>query len=494
MQRISVDGVPVLLHPAPGPLSASLRFHAGIAFADLRTHQVPHLLEHIVIGALPKVRHEVNGTTDDSTLSFEVVGTPDEVRDTLHEICAAIHDLPLGRLDHEAGVVGAEDAGADLSVPGDHATMRFGPNGAGLVGVETVPASETTAEQVETFAKRLLVRGNAVLALTGSLPDGLRLDLPEGPRAEIRTRRRRDLLLPALIRRDHDAVSMSFDGPAGPSAWMVTGLLMERLEESLRHQRGITYAIDNGHLELGEGRIMRVIGTGTTHRHATAIAQEMLDGLRDLADRGPSQEELAQQCEDLARTLRDERAAEDFLHAQADRLLAGEDPLTPEEMLAEAKAVSPESIRLTAREALRTTLLFVPDDEGAEDDRRKAVLGIPDRSFEGNEDEGEAGGTTYSRRLLRRVPRDLRVVIGDEAVSQRYWGVSSRFAWEDIVGIEIEDGTYELFRWDGRSTVIDPRDLRRGDELVERILARAGHLTYRSASDLESSEDAGQAG
>lgn len=50
MQISTLDGVTVLSLPAPGPLDASLVFAAGVAHSTFRTHNLPHLLEHMIAG------------------------------------------------------------------------------------------------------------------------------------------------------------------------------------------------------------------------------------------------------------------------------------------------------------------------------------------------------------------------------------------------------------------------------------------------------------
>lgn len=486
MHRTELDGVAVLIHPAPGPLSATLIFRAGTSLATFRTHQVPHLLEHVVLGSLPRVRHHVNGTTSDDQLSFEVSGTPEQVRESLHGICAALADPPLDRLAHEARVVAAEADTAGTSYPGEHSVLRYGPVGAGLEGVDAVPPAETTPGQIVDFSRALLVRGNAVLALTGPIPEGLRLPIPDGPRAEIRTSPLAELPLPALLRREEDVVGLSFETPAGSAAVLLGALLRERIEATLRHDLGITYSVEASELRLGGDRVMQVIGTQASAANGVQVAREMLSALRDLARLGPEDGELAAQQSDLRAEIADERLAERILLAEAGRLLDGHEIRTPEEILAQDAAVTPADVRGVAQSALSTVLLLIPGEDDADVVKSVRDVGLPDRTDDLWEDEPEVSGETHRRRLLARAPLDLRVVVGDEGLSVRMHGRTATFLWTSILGVEVEDGTYEVLRGDGRSQLILPDDLRGGDAVVRAILEKVGHLAYRSFHDLES--------
>lgn len=486
MHRTELDGVAVLIHPAPGPLSATLIFRAGTSLATFRTHQVPHLLEHVVLGSLPRVRHLVNGTTSDDHLSFEVSGTPEQVRETLHGICAALADPPLDRFAHEARVVTAEADTEGMSYAGEHSVLRYGPRGAGLAGVDAVPPSEVTPGQVLDFSRTLLVRDNAVLALTGPIPDGLRLQIPEGPRAEIRTTPLAGVSLPALLRRAEDMVGMSIETPAGAGAILLGAILRERIEETLRHGLGITYSVETCGMRLGGDRVMQVIGTQASAATGPRIAREMLSALRDLARHGPEAAELAAQQSDLRTAFSDERTAESLLLAEAWRLLDGHEIRTPEEILAQDAAVSPVDVRGVAQSALSTVLLLVPGEDDADVVKSVRDLGLPDRTDVLWEDEPEISGGTHRRRLLARAPLDLRVVVGDDGLSVRMHGRTATYRWDSILGVEVEDDTYEVLRDDGRSQLIVPSDLRGGDDVVSSILENVGHLAYRSMHDLES--------
>jgi hypothetical protein len=465
-----IDGVRVLRLDTPGPLSASLVFRAGTATATFRTQPVPHLLEHLVISALPRTRHSVNGSTTAEDLSFDVSGTPAQVRETLHGICAAIRDLPLDRLAHDARVVDIEQDGSGHSLCGLHTGLRCGMDGAGLEGRRDVPAAQVTAEQVRDFAARRLVRGNAVLVLTGPVPEGLRLDLPDGPLTVLDSAVRTDVQLPALLRVDAPLTAMSVRTSASPAAALMARLLQERAEASLRHELGVVYSVESEVLLLGPDRVMRLIAADGAES-AAQIAARLLDVLRELAE-GPTSQELAADLEDLETLLADPRTHEDLLFQQAHRLLSGLPVHSGEQLLEDVRTVTPGQVQECARRALGTVLVTVP----AEAEVNAATLRIQDLTDDAWERDPEVAGTVHGRRLLSFAPHNLRVVHGEEGLTVRAHGCTATFPSDQVVGILRSGPWLEVLRRDGRSLAFRPRDVRRGKELESAILERWGSL------------------
>lgn len=476
--RTELDGVDVLVLEVPGPLRASLVFRAGTATATFRTHPVPHLLEHLVLGALPRTHHGVDGSTTAEDLTFDVSGTPAQVREALHGICAAIRDLPLDRLAHEARVVDIEVDGSGESLPGLHSAVRCGMDGAGLEGRRDVPAAQVTAEQVRDFAARRLVRGNAVLTLTGPVPEGLRLDLPDGPRTVLDSAVRADVRLPALLRTEAPLTAMSVCTPVTPAAALMGRLLRERAEARLRHELGVVYSVGDETLLLGPGRVMRLVAADGVEAAGQAAAQ-LLDGLRELADEGPTSEELAADLQYLESALSDPRTHDDLLLHTAHLLLSGTPVRSGEELLAEVRAVTPEQVRDSARRALGKVLLTVPDESEVD----AGSLGLQDITEDAWDRDPDIAGTVHGRRLLSLAPHDLRVVHGEEGLSIRVHGCTATFSSDEVVGILRSGPWLELLRRDGRSVAFRPRDLRRGRQLEGAILDRWESLLVVDETD-----------
>ena len=473
------DGVELLMSPLPGPLTAALTFRAGTAAASFRTHPVPHLLEHLVLSTLPRGPYELNGTTTVEDLSFHITGTPQQVRDALHGICEAVRRLPLDRLAHEARVIGVETDASGESLVGMHSVLRYGLRGAGLEGLRTVPADQITPEQLTDFARRHLVSGNVVLALTGPVPDGLHLDLPPGPRTSITTELRADVTLPALLRSEAPLTAINIETADEPAAALMARLLRERAEARLRHQLGISYSVDMERIMVTDDRVLRIVAADGRGDDAQQIAGEIISALRALADHGPAAEELAEDARRLEETLRDPRSHRDLLWDQAHRVLNGHPVLPPQELLDQSRAVTAGAVRDAAREALGTALLTVPEEADVDAE----LLGMVDRTEEEWPLDPEVAGTVHGRRLLSTAPRDLRVVIGEAGLSIRVLGTAASFPWDQVVGVEKSEGWLGIMRADGRSQSIAPRSLRQGDELARAVEERMCHVLYEAADD-----------
>src|SRR5687767_10591660 len=117
MHEAVCDGVTTIWEQGPPPLSAALVFRVGARHETFRTVQVSHLVEHLVMAALPKSHLDCNASVDVDTTTFEATGRPEQVVDFLHRVCRRICELadPAGSLDglaREAGVLEAEDSTA----------------------------------------------------------------------------------------------------------------------------------------------------------------------------------------------------------------------------------------------------------------------------------------------------------------------------------------------------------------------------------------------
>ena len=180
MQRIDVDGVPVFTAPGPERVSAALVFGVGIRDETYATLGITHLVEHLVMGALPKSHLECNAMVDVATTSFMATGRPEAVGAFLEQVCRALGHLPTHRIALETGVLQAENC------PGAHPTAavlwgaRFRLAGHGQAGAGGGVPGVLTERQVLEHARRWFVRRNAALVWHGPRPEGLRLPLGEG--------------------------------------------------------------------------------------------------------------------------------------------------------------------------------------------------------------------------------------------------------------------------------------------------------------------------
>ena len=133
MQRIEIDGVPVFTAPGPDRVTAALVFGVGHRDETYATAEVTHLVEHLVMGTLPKSHLKCNAVTDVDVTAFYATGRPEAVLAFVEQICRAVSDLPTERLESEIGVLQAENCSTGNSTYGSLWAARYRLAGPGLV-------------------------------------------------------------------------------------------------------------------------------------------------------------------------------------------------------------------------------------------------------------------------------------------------------------------------------------------------------------------------
>src|SRR5687767_10048800 len=108
MERIEIDGVPVYWEQGPEPLSAGLCFGVGRRDETYATAGITHMIEHLVMGAVPKSHLDKNASVSPKMTEFTATGRPSAVAAFLSEVCQLLADVPVDRLATEARVLTAE--------------------------------------------------------------------------------------------------------------------------------------------------------------------------------------------------------------------------------------------------------------------------------------------------------------------------------------------------------------------------------------------------
>lgn len=478
MNRADLDGVPVLWEDSPGPLSASLVFGVGARLETFRTVGVTHLVEHLVMATLPKSHLDRNAQVDIDSTTFHATGRPEAVVEFIAGVCAAIGDLPLGRLAIEAGVLEAEDG------MGDHPAMctalndRYGFAGLGLLGTDGAGIRAITAEQVSDHVRRFFVRGNAVLVLTGPPPPGLTVALPPGlppmPPTIHRSRQRVPGALtyggpmPSL---SIEVVSMNGADAAdcagacdGADAGALMRILVERMTDSLRHRQGIAYEVDCSSTVVDDTRTLITFWADGRDGKLDKVAIGIWEALRKLAQEGPSLEEIAHDRAGLQEYLQDSRATLSRLEGAAMQHLRGLRPRTPDDMRAAHDSLSPAHLRDLAAGSLATALLQLPEDVEVK------LNGLP--ILDGEEEKyGDApvSGRIHRRRNLAFAPLRLKAVVGDLGASLQVYGDTLTVLWEDVVGLGIGPNERLLFSTDGTVLQLNSKHFRGAGDLFDAI-------------------------
>jgi hypothetical protein len=167
---------------------------------------------------------------------------------------------------------------------------------------------------------------------------------------------------------------------------------------------------------------------------------------------------------------------EHLVHS-AFRLLQGRPVLSAEEEADEVGSVTHDDVRHAAARALDTLLL------AGSEPAAQGIAGIPDRSDEEDPECPAVEGRTWKRKLVSTAPRDLRVVVGDEGITQTVHGHRHGGRWADVVGVAKGPDFRAVGFRDGTQVVLWPGSMGDGAGLCAEVDARAGALLFEVGED-----------
>lgn len=365
MQRFDIDGVPVFTAPGPARATAALVFGVGIRDETFATLGITHLIEHLVMGTLPKSHLECNATVDVESTVFYASGKPPAVAAFLTRICAALSELPTDRIDLETGVLEAENCAGSHPTAAALWAARFRLAGPGLAVAGGGVPSGLSAETVSAHARTWFVRSNAALAWHGEVPSDLRLALPDGPRPERATPAVRPQTGPVWMQGATPGVGLLLTSTPTPNTALnvAVDVLEDRLTDVARHQRGLSYSVLREVVDVTAGHREIAVVVDAREGQEAAVAGVLWEQFQDLCDRGPSPDELAHAADGLAEFLEfgDEVTAAQLAQA-AHAAVFGLPYRDGAAALAEFRTVTPQAAAEALRASLPTAVLVVPED------------------------------------------------------------------------------------------------------------------------------------
>jgi hypothetical protein len=435
VQRIEIDGVPVFTAPGPERVTAGLVFGVGVRDESYALLGTTHLVEHLVMGSLPKSHLECNAMVDTEMTVFHATGRPEAVVAFLSGICAALADLPVHRIAQEIGVLEAENCAGAHPTAAALWAARFRLTGPGIaVAGGGVPVG-VDDEAVRAHARRWFVRSNAALVWHGELPDGLRLPLPDGPRPE----------RPAPVRRSQSG-PVWMQGPALGAGLLLTAgdqrdpavgagieVLLERVRDVARHERGLSYHADVGIADVAEGQREVALLVDAREGEEAAVARLLWEQLLDLAAQGPSPAELAHAVDGYAEELdRGDESVFGDLTKAAFCSVAGLVFRSGEDGLAAWREVTPQQVTEAMARILPTAVLIVPDGVnpgvlGGGIQRRHLCNQVPSLP------KGAVFRPSLLARTVNRAAR-LTLVVGESVLAHGDAdGDLHAIAWDEVV-------------------------------------------------------------
>ncbi|WP_344138467.1 M16 family metallopeptidase [Pedococcus bigeumensis] len=480
MQQTTIDGVTTFWEQGPDPLTAALVFRVGARHESFRTVQVSHLVEHLVMGTLPKSHLDCNAQVDVDTTTFVATGKPHEVSDFLRRVCDALGDLPLGRLEREQGVLAAEDATSAHPALCWAAGIRFGLTGVGLLNASGAGVKRVTSEQVRSFAAEHFVRENAVLVLTGPPPGGLTLPLSSGPRPKEVAPRLTGIPTPGVMRvAPHPVLSAVL--PRTQWASTVVRVLVDRLTDDVRHDRGLAYDINFDALRVDRDRTLFAVFTDGQEEHADAIVETLWGTLASLAVDGPTQAELDHHLAGFVAYAEDPRASVDWMQGVAHGHLHDEPHQDRAEAIASLSAVTVEDVRAWASWARDSAILGCLPAGRAGD---RPLAGLPDLTeWVPHAPSPVREVERFGRKVVSLAPRDLSVSVGSDGVGLTVQGTTLAGRWEDVVAVARTEDVQLLHLANGTSLLLSARHHRNGGSLIQLVDHKVGHLAFDSTEE-----------
>jgi zinc protease len=475
VERGTIDGVQALWAPTPGPLTAMLMFRVGRADETLRTLGASHLVEHLALWSSRRLTHPHNGWVEDGITGFHASGTEQEVCAFLREVTASLTDLPLDRLEVERRVLGAEAASRSGGAYAYHRALRFGPSGYGLLDQYEFAIDWLPAAAVADWSRTRFTAENAVLWLSGEPPQDLSLSLPTGSRhAPVVPRPIPGVRFPAQDEAEVGGVSLSFMTPRTAEAHAAFGILVERTVDELRSTAGMSYAPQGAYDILDGDTVNAVLLADCRRPDAPDVRRAMVALLTDLAERGPTQDDLDRDRRRLVEWLTDPEAGPSLLDWRARNDLLGVPAMDAQAMIDEREAMTTAAVAASLADCLPSLLVVGPAMPAIRDADSPAPYETPEAPTQ--------SGTRFTATAQwRGFHVDIRVDLSADGLT--YWQrhtdrktppVTRSLLFEDCVaGVRLTSGGLTLVARDGGFLNLHPERLTSGGELlgaVERAL------------------------
>jgi len=465
VRRAEVDGVPVFWAPGPAPFSAGLVFGVGRRDEGFVDGGITHVVEHLAMSTVGRTPLDCNATVDLTSTTFTASGDPERVAAFLRTVCEALTDLPLDRLATEVDVLRTE--GGSVVAPAVCALLGelYGARGVGLAGFREPALASLTRDEVQGWADRRFVRAAAALWLTGPPPEGLCLPLREGTRPSSPEPVGRTMALPGRAEATADGlVALGAELVRAPGVHAACRVLRDRLEDDLRHRRGLSYAVDTDHVPLARDRQLAVVIADCRDGDEAVVVRALWQALGRLAEDGATQAELDLERARVEEHLQDPRAACGEAQAAAVAHVTGTAYRTSAQLRDEAGALTAEQVRQAARAMREAALIAVP--EGVDP-------GLPALTPVSQWSAVMLTGQEFRRRFRSPAPRGARLVVGEHGVSlELQEGERLTVRYDDTIGLlEVGDGEWTLAGGDGVTVPLATSDWRDGEQAVARVRA-----------------------
>jgi hypothetical protein len=464
--RVDVEGVPVFFAEAPEPFLAALMFRVGRADETLRDGGLTHLVEHLALSSIPRGTYQYNGLVEAAVTTFYASGSRGEVLEHVAAVAAALREPPLDRLDAEKRILMAEASTTGPSLYARLMALRFGPVGYGLVHYAELGLGWLTRDDVAEWSQRRFTTANAALWLTGEPPARLDFGLPDG-----RTRPPPapdpipTLDFPCELAEGTGGVALSLLPERSTAVHAAFMIAVERAHRRLRQGAALSYAPTGSYVPLDGRFVHLVLNADCRDQEASGVRDELLRIVDELAEHGPTEEELEWNRTMLEQALRDPYWAPGKLDSSARDTLMSVRPLTREELRRERAELTGDAVAAALGGGLASLLVLTPSRTPMTRRRQLAEFAPQNRN--------PVSGRRYPVSTEWQEWREKsELVVGSTGFSYVRTDPSEVCSWnfpDCIAAIRLLSGALTVVGRDGSFVTLYPHRYRSGDEAVGAI-------------------------
>jgi hypothetical protein len=429
---------------------------------SLSRHGITHLVEHLALDCLGEQAYKYNGMVDGLFTRFYVAGRGPEIVEFFDRVTSGLADLPRDRLVAESAVLRTEAARESANWLRTMLTYRYGSVGWGLAAVNEYGLCGPDPEEVQTWARTRFTAENAVLWVNGQLPGGLRIVLPSGSRTLGSAVTETAIRVPAFVTQPAAGVGVAMTGERSTALGIMAQIARRRAHAQLR-EGAVSYSVELSYQPLDKTWAHVALWADTLPENADRVGTDLLKVLDSLADAGPSQEDLDRSLDEIERAEDESDSVLQWLDGNATSELLGSPIYTPDRILEEIRALTPDAGRRAMAEALKTLLVMAPP-------KFKMALGrftpVPAWSSE------RVTGMTVGLRLgLSTVGRNIRLSMAKDGVTLAFDASRLITVWFDRCAAMLQwaDGSRTLHGNDGFRLHLCPRDWHDGERLIRWI-------------------------
>jgi predicted Zn-dependent peptidase len=409
-----------------------------------------------------------NGATTLTDTRFYAWGNADEAASFIGRIASTLPRLPLDRIDQQRSIILAEEAAGGGGASAELLTERYGARRHGVVAFRQLGLHKLVPADVADWSARYFTADNAILCASGPPSGRLALELPRGQRTPLAPAEPIEGPLPRWTSQAIGQVALGVLTGHDPAAGMAHRIFERRLFRRLRQDLALSYSVQSASQLIDRATLHRVVVADSKQESSVEVTGEMLTVAQQLAESGPTRDELLDDLDVIERQLRDDpRAIAGWMMHAAECYLNGIEVQEFEDYLESRSLLTPVEVRDAWARALATAILVVPPWVDIAPQRMAARTWTAKEAPTGR-------GATFHPPGIGRLRSGPRATVSDEAISVALSNQPPRTIRFDRAAALIRSGplTRTVIDVDGAALSIDAAQFGNSRDLVARLDSR----------------------